>query len=176
MKINQVQDIIKDKKKADKTAECKLELAEKNKLEAELKLILAEKDRLDEEFDKKYTRVGNIVHDSVPVFNDEEKNTIYSTWGEPNRVKIDGTPGKAHHHQILWWLGGYDPEAGSKVAGHKGYFLKGPGVLLNQALTQYGLRFLANRKYEPIQPPYFMKKDVMAKTAQLSDFDDQLYK
>ena len=176
MKINIVQDEIKIKKKADKTAECKEELLRKNQLEAELKLMEAEKDRLDTEFNKKYTAVGNIVHESVPVDTDEEKNTIRSTWGTPNKMIIDGTPGKAHHHQILWWLGGYDPDAGQKVAGHKGYFLKGPGVLLNQALIQYGLRFLANRNYELIQPPYFMKKDVMSKTAQLSDFDDQLYK
>ena len=28
---------------------------------------------------------------------------------------------------------------GSKIAGHKGYFLKGPAVLLNQALQAYGV-------------------------------------
>ena len=176
MKINKVQDDIKIKKKADKTAECKEELAIKIQLEAELKLIEAEKEKLDTEFNKKYTCLGNIVHESVPVSDDENNNLVVSTWGEPNKIQIDGTPGKAHHHQILWWLGGYDPDAGQKVAGHKGYFLKGPGVLLNQALIQYGLRFLAQKNYDLIQPPYFMKKDVMAKTAQLSDFDEQLYK
>jgi len=43
-------------------------------------------------------------------------------------------------------------------------------------LIQYGLQFLFKRKYTPIQPPFFMKKSVMAETAQLADFDDQLYK
>lgn len=50
------------------------------------------------------------------------------------------------------------------------------GVRLNFALVQYGLDFLSKRAYTPIQTPFFMNKDVMAKTAQLDDFDDQLYK
>ena len=73
MKINIVQDEIKIKKKADKTAECKEELLRKNQLEAELKLMEAEKERLDTEFNKKYTAVGNIVHESVPVDTDEKR-------------------------------------------------------------------------------------------------------
>ena len=48
--------------------------------------------------------------------------------------------------------------------------------MLNQALISYGLKFLFKNNYTPCQPPYFMKKDIMAETAQLSDFDDQLYK
>jgi hypothetical protein len=47
---------------------------------------------------------------------------------------------------------------------------------LNFALVQYGLDFLSKRDYTPIQTPFFMNKDVMAKTAQLEDFDEQLYK
>merc|ERR1719183_3355155 len=30
--------------------------------------------------------------------------------------------------------------------------------------------------YTPIKPPFFMKKDLMAKTAELDDYDDVLYK
>jgi len=44
------------------------------------------------------------------------------------------------------------------------------------ALIQYGLSFLKKRGYRKIQTPFFMKKEVMAKTAQLSDFDEELYK
>lgn len=73
-------------------------------------------------------------------------------------------------------MGGYDPERGQKVAGHRGYFLKGIGVMLNNALINYGLKFLRDRKYDLVQPPFFLKKEIMAETCQLSDFDDQLYK
>lgn len=40
----------------------------------------------------------------------------------------------------------------------------------------YGLEFLWNRGYKPNQPPHFMLRDYMAKTAQLEQFDEELYK
>ena len=67
-------------------------------------------------------------------------------------------------------------ERGQKVAGHRGFYLKGAGVLLNQALINYGLSFLTSKKYTPIQPPYFLRKSIMDATCQISDFDENLYK
>ena len=66
--------------------------------------------------------------------------------------------------------------AGARIAGHRAYFLKGPGVMLNQALINYGIAFLSARGYTPLQPPFFMNKEVMAETAQLEEFDEALYK
>jgi len=72
-------------------------------------------------------------------------------------------------------IGGYEPERGQAVAGHRGYFLTGPGVQLNLALQQYGLNFLMKKGYTPVYAPFFMKKEMMARTAQLSEFDEALY-
>lgn len=80
------------------------------------------------------------------------------------------------HHEVLLRLDGYDPDRGVKVVGHRGYFLRQWGVFLNQALINYGLQFLAERGYTPLQTPQFMLKDYMAKTAQLEQFDEELYK
>lgn len=66
-------------------------------------------------------------------------------------------------------------ERGQKIAGHRGYFLKGYGVLLNQALINYGLNTLVAAGYLPMQPPFFMKKSIMEATCQLSDFSENLY-
>jgi seryl-tRNA synthetase len=65
---------------------------------------------------------------------------------------------------------------GAKIAGHRGYFLTNDGVDLNQALISYGLDYLRGKGYKKIQPPFFMNKDQMAKTAQLDQFDEELYK
>jgi len=80
------------------------------------------------------------------------------------------------HHEVLTRLDGYDPERGVKVVGHRGYFLKRWGLFLNQALINYGLQFLEEKGYCPISTPQFMNKDMMAKTAQLEQFDEELYK
>lgn len=73
-------------------------------------------------------------------------------------------------------IDGYDSERGVGVSGHRAYFLKGMGVRLNLALIQYGLDFLEERKYTPLQTPFFMNKAPMSKTAQLEQFDEELYK
>lgn len=80
------------------------------------------------------------------------------------------------HHEVLTRLDGYDPERGAKLSGHRGFFLRNYGVFLNQALINYGLSFLTSKGYTALQAPVMMNKDVMAKTAQLSQFDEELYK
>ena len=50
------------------------------------------------------------------------------------------------------------------------------GVLLNQAFINYGIAFLRKRNYSILQPPYMMKKSMMAGVAQLEEFDEALYK
>jgi len=55
-------------------------------------------------------------------------------------------------------------ERGQKVAGHRGYYLKNAGVLLNQSLINFGLNTLNTNGYTPIQPPFFMKSSMMHAT------------
>lgn len=71
---------------------------------------------------------------------------------------------------------GYLKYIGANVAGGRGYYLKGDGVLLNQALINFALNFLRKRGYNPLQTPFFMRKEIMAKCAQLAQFDEELYK
>jgi len=120
--------------------------------------------------DKALGVIGNLVHDSVPVNNDEEFNQVVKSYGTPR------TDAKYNHVDLVNLLGIVDLEAGQAVAGSRGYYLTNYGVLLNQALINYGLQFLAMRGYCPVQTPFFMRKNIMAETAQLSDFDEQLYK
>ena len=112
--------------------------------------------------DQLVNTVGNIVHDSVPISHNEDDNLVVRTWGEKSTIKITDKRGGLNHHKVLQALGGYDPERGQKVAGHRGYFLKGVGVLLNNALINYGITFLAKRGYDLVQPPFFLKKEIMA--------------
>lgn len=127
---------------------------------------------------KKLGTIGNLVADTVPISKDEDKdNGIHATWGEIPSLVVDGKSlGHLHHHEIMQCLDFVEFERGQKIAGHRGYFLKGFGVLMNQALINYGISFLSGRKYTPLQPPFFMKQSIMGETCQLSDFEESLYK
>jgi len=176
MEKNQVSQAVKDKKKANKADPCEEEV--KRSKEITEAIVQKEKEVAETEanIDKLYGTIGNIVAPDVPISKDEKDNVVQSTWGEPKKIEIDGfTPGKLHHHEIMQILDIVDFERGQKVAGHRGYFLKGAGVLLNQALINYGLKFLVEREYTPIQPPFFLKKSIMEETCQLSDFEENLY-
>jgi len=120
------------------------------------------------------SKIGNILHNSVIISKDEADNEIVATWGDT--TFHEKTPNLFHHHQLLHMIDGFDHKRGVKIAGHRGYFLKGIGVLLNQSIINYALSFATTRGFTPIQTPFFMRKDMMAKTAQLSDFDEALYK
>lgn len=88
-----------------------MKLAQEEKIK-NLKEVSQEK---QDQRDNLLKKVGNIVHDSVPIDNNEDNNTIVRTWGDIPDIKITETPGAAHHHQILYMLDGYDPKRGNTI-------------------------------------------------------------
>jgi seryl-tRNA synthetase len=143
---------------------------------------MKKKDEIEIALEKMLKSIGNIVGPKVIASKTEDDNEIVRTWGEVNKELTvtdgDWKLGHLHHHEIMECIDMVELERGQKVAGHRGYYLKGPGVLLNQALINFGLTTLMQspKKYTPIQPPYFMKKEIMEATCQLDDFEENLYK
>lgn len=176
--INKIQKELAEKFKLKEDASALLQ--RKNDLDKEQKDKSAQANAKDEQLRFKLSTVGNIVHSSVVDSKDEAENNIVRNWSSSTLKKgtspATGNSTPLSHDQVLQRLDGYDPERGSNVSGHRGYFLKNIGVRLNQALINYGIDFLSKRQYTLLQTPFLMKKDVMAKTAQLEEFDEQLYK
>ncbi|KAJ1345015.1 serine-tRNA ligase [Batrachochytrium salamandrivorans] len=155
-----------------------------------LKLELTElADQKEKALHSKLRLIGNIVHESVVVSDDEKDNLVVEKWWPEGRTEAGemdrraqlikdgkGVTGLFSHHEVLEKLAVMILfEVSANVAGHRGYFLTGPGVDLNLALMHYGLDFLEKRGYTKLWTPFFMKREVMAKTAQLEEFDEALY-
>ncbi|OIW07121.1 hypothetical protein TanjilG_10094 [Lupinus angustifolius] len=141
----------------------------------ETKKLIAQKEvEVRETFtllNSKLETIGNLVHHSVPISDDEANNKVVKSWGE-KRVE----PKLKNHVDLVELLGIADTKKGADVAGGRGFYLKGDGVRLNQALINFGLDFLEKRGYTLLHTPFFMRKDVMSKCAQLAQFDEELYK
>ncbi|EJD39380.1 serine-tRNA ligase [Auricularia subglabra TFB-10046 SS5] len=173
--INTIQKDIGAKKKAKENAD---ELvAQKKTLDDKVPELRKAAVELDASLTKLLISIGNIVGPNTPVSQTEDDNATLRTWHPdgPNgqvQQRTDILP----HHEVLLRLDAVDLERGQKVAGHRGYYLTNDGLDLNQALISYGLDFLRKRGYKKIMPPFFMRKDAMAKTAQLEQFDEELYK
>ncbi len=87
---------------------------------------------MEKDLAKELNKIGNLVCDKVPISNNEDDNKVIRTWGTPSDLVITGEElGKLHHHEVMQCLDIIELERGSRVAGHRGYFLKGLGVLLN---------------------------------------------
>ncbi|VVC92760.1 serine--tRNA ligase, cytoplasmic [Leptidea sinapis] len=114
--------------------------------------------------------VGNHLHDSVPVDDDEDHNAVERTFGDCTVRQ------KYSHVDLICMIDGMDGERGATVAGGRGYYLKGAAVFLEQALVQLSLRLLLEKGYTPLYTPFFMRKEVMQEVAQLAQFDEELYK
>lgn len=162
--------------KAGKKEEAQKVIAQSKEYDAKLQAQEKVRDDLQETMTKKLGSIGNIVASDVVISKDEANNEVVKTWGTPSDLEVTGEElGKLHHHQIMHCLDILEMDQGAKVAGHRGYYLKGLGVLLNQALINFGLQTLMKKEYEPVQAPFFMKKSIMEKTCQLSDFSENLY-
>ena len=174
-KINKVQkEMAANKKAKGDPEEFKALMKQKDDLTKEQKELQEEAARKLKDLLKKAKSVGNYVHESVPVSDNEDNNELIRDWA-PKETKVEKKDCLSHH-EVLTRLDGYDPERGVKIVGHRGYCLTGYGLFLNLALVNYGLEFLFNKGYTPNQPPFFMLREAMAKTAQLEQFDEELYK
>ncbi|CAG2067666.1 unnamed protein product, partial [Timema podura] len=91
--------------------------------------------------------VGNHLHESVPVSNDEDENRVERTFGDCAQKKTYS------HVDLIHMIDGVDAERGSAVSGGRGYYLMGPAVFLEHALIQFSLRKLFSKGYKPLYTP-----------------------
>jgi seryl-tRNA synthetase len=84
-----------------------------------------------------------------------------------------GATGRDH----LDLLGGLvDMEAGSRVAGSRFAYLKGPLVLLELALVRWSLELLMGKGFEPVVPPVLVREEALFGTGFLPDTEHQIYR
>ncbi|KAL9936736.1 hypothetical protein V8E36_004804 [Tilletia maclaganii] len=173
--INAVQKQITEKRKAKQSAD--EELAKKKDLDAHLVALRPTVAEKEAAMRAKAVTIGNIVGDKVPISQTEDDNQEIRKWHPdgPN-AQVQKRTDILSHHEVMYRLELFDQDRGTKIAGHRGFFLTGDGVDLNQALINYGLDFLRKKDYKKIMTPFFMRKEAMSKTAQLDQFDEELYK
>eukprot|EP00826_Nyctotherus_ovalis_P010843 TRINITY_DN12834_c0_g1_i1.p1 TRINITY_DN12834_c0_g1~~TRINITY_DN12834_c0_g1_i1.p1 ORF type:complete len:498 (-),score=113.55 TRINITY_DN12834_c0_g1_i1:118-1587(-) len=174
---NILKDEIGDKKKKSNYKDkCEQEITQITKIKKDTSKQMTIESELKNKLDASLRRLGNIVHDSVPVSNSEGDNKIERVWGKPKEeLKTNSTLGHLHHNEILQLLDAVDLERGARISDRHSYFLKGVTVLLGQALINYTLNFLSEHGYALIQTPFFMKKNIMNEGAYMSDHKEQLY-
>ncbi|MFW9818821.1 MAG: serine--tRNA ligase [Candidatus Thorarchaeota archaeon] len=171
-KRNEISLKIGEFKKAGDTVKADESIAKSKQIKDKIDEI--EKLRIEylEQREKFRYMVGNILHESVPRGETEEKNEILRTVG--SIPKFDFKP--LSHVDLVTKIGGVDTKKASEIVGSRFFYLKGDLVLLNLALLKFALEKLIKKDYLPMWTPFFTKHEVMKAAAELADFEDQLYK
>jgi len=133
--------------------------------EERLKTVMAEWQQL-------MLTVPNIPDMSVPDGESDADNLEVKKWGEP--TTFDFAP--KDHVELMTALDIADFEKGTKVAGFRGYFLKGDGVLLANAMWQLALKHFSSKGLVPMSVPSLVRRETMLGTGYLPQGEEDLYK
>lgn len=117
-------------------------------------------------------QVPNIPDFSVPEGESDADNQTARTWGEVPTFTF--TP--KDHVELMTKAGMADFERGGKVAGFRGYFLKGDGVLLANAISQLALKHFLAKGFEPMMVPSLVRRETFLGTGYLPQGEEDLYK
>ena len=169
-KKNQVALNISEKKK--KGEDISSILAEMKSVSEQLSKLEVEQNNIEKKYLKLATSIPNLIHESVPIGEDEESNKEIKKWG--NIPEFDFKI--KDHIDISEDLDLVDLERAAKVAGARFYYLKNDLVRLNQALINFGLDFLREKGYSTVQPPYMINRESMEGAVIAEDFEEVIYK
>lgn len=124
--------------------------------------------------------VPNVPDMSVPDGESDKENVEVKKWPNPDSYKWEipahfdfATKG---HVDLMTELGMADFERGAKVAGFRGYFLKGNGVLLANAVWQLALKHFGGKEMELMSVPSLVRREAFLGTGYLPQGEEDLYK
>src|SRR3990167_4546065 len=123
-------------------------------IKEELKVLEPDLEIIEKDFKGLLNEIPNLPSDESPTGKGEAENTEVKVVGEKPRFQFS----PKDHVDLGKELDILDFESGAKVAGSGFYYLKNAGALLEIALVNYGLQFLAHRGFTPIITPDLAKE------------------
>ncbi|MEX2013302.1 MAG: serine--tRNA ligase [Parcubacteria group bacterium] len=116
--------------------------------------------------------VPNVPDMSVPDGDSDADNKEIKKWGDIPKFNFE----PKSHVDIMTSLGMADFERGVKVAGFRGYFLKGSGAMLSFAVWRYALDFFVSRGLSLYLAPSMVRREPLLGTGWLPQSEEDLYK
>ena len=162
---------IADAKKSGDEAAAKSIMDEVADIGAQIDSLTARSEECLEQRDALRMSIPNILHEEVPVGEDDQKNTLHSLHGEKRDLGFEPRT----HNDLIEMNGWVDQARGAKVTGSRFSFMQGDLARLDMALQQYGADFLMGRGYTLVQPPLMMNREAYEGVTDLSDFETVMY-
>ena len=129
-------------------------------------------DELAEEIKARMMKIPNIIHDSVPIGEDDSKNVEIQKFGEPFVPDYE----IPYHGEIMESLGGLDLDSARRVAGNCFYYLTGDVARLHSAVLTYARDFMIDKGFTYCIPPYMIRSNVVTGVMSFEEMDAMMYK
>ncbi|MDO9504774.1 MAG: serine--tRNA ligase [Hydrogenophaga sp.] len=152
-------------------AEADAVMAQVGALKTELDASGARLEVLQAELHTLLQAVPNLPHESVPVGSDEHGNVELRRWGTPRVFDF-----AVRDHVDVGTPLGLDFETGTKLAGSRFTFMRGPLARLHRALAQFMLDVQTQEHgYTECYTPYIVNAETLRGTGQLPKFEADLF-
>lgn len=115
-------------------------------------------------------KLSNLLDEAAPL-GGEEDFVVLEEIGTPPSFNFE----VRDHVSLLGAMDALDMERGAKVSGSRFYFLKGVGVLLEQALIQYAIATAVRNGFTPVAPPTLVRPEIMEGTGFLGQAAENVY-
>ena len=159
-------------KKDGREAEAAELLSEMKTLADEIKAKDALESEVSDELQNALFNVPNTPNSRVPLGEDDSANEVIRIVGTPRDF---GFEPKAHW-DIGTDLGILDFERAVKISGTRFTVSKGPGALLERAVTNFMLDLHTREHgYTEILPPFMVNRAAMTGTGQLPKFEEDMF-
>jgi seryl-tRNA synthetase len=146
-------------------------MAQVGALKNELDASAARLDALQGELQALLLAVPNLPHESVPVGSDESGNVEVRRWGTPRTFDF-----AVRDHVDIGEKLGLDFDTGTKLAGSRFTFMRGPIARLHRALAQFMLDVQTQAHgYTECYTPYVVNAETLRGTGQLPKFEADLF-
>ena len=132
----------------------------------------SEEAKLSEEIKSRMMKIPNIIHESVPLGEDDSKNVEIQKYGEPIVPDYE----IPYHGEIMEALEGLDLDSARRVAGNGFYYLLGDIARLHSAVLTYARDFMINKGFTYCIPPYMIRSNVVTGVMSFEEMDAMMYK
>ena len=117
-------------------------------------------------------KIPNIIHESVPIGENDTKNVEVQKYGEPFVPDYE----IPYHAEIMESLSGLDLDSARRVAGNGFYYLIGDIARLHSSILSYARDFMINKGFTYCIPPYMIRSDVVKGVMSFEEMDAMMYK
>ena len=137
---------------------------------------LEENEKLEEKYNseikERMMKIPNIMHESVPLGEDDSKNVEIEKFGDPVVPPYE----VPYHTDIMESLSGIDLDSARRVAGNGFYYLVGDIARLHSAVISYARDFMINKGFTYCIPPFMIRSDVVNGVMSFEEMDAMMYK